>query len=522
MPPIVAATETADEADDTLGGAWTALLAQEGVDTGDGRRIEPKALGWRDLPLTLMAMTENAGGHDGSAVAGRIDSVTRNAEDIDGDGVFDAGEYGSEIERLVRAQMLRGVSVDLAVEEWTMEPPDGYEDDPNYEPFFDDTFVVLKGTILGATVCPFPAFAEAKITVASAKPFVIRLAMPFEPRFSRDASQVPPSIDERDDHVQAFVQRMLDLSAEQGITIRGDLELDGRSFHIDSLEDHPEPIAASGVDLTRDPSTYDRLPSLRPARVLEGRTALTAGAAPARPPLAWFQRAEADEPTPLTITDDGQVYGHAALWGTCHLGLPGCTTPPANASGTYSWFHLGELDTDGGLTAVGTITLDTGHASLQANARNAVRHYDDTGTQAAYVRAMDGMFGIWVCGTLKPDLDMAIVRELRAAKLSGDWRPVGGNAELVGLLAVNVPGFPVPREQALMACAENGDTRVMALVAAGIPNEARARAIQEATQGDKGYSRGIALRKLRNEAYAAAGRFEERPTLEQLRERARS
>jgi hypothetical protein len=38
------------------------------------------------------------------------------------------------------------------------------------------------------------------------------------------------------------------------------------------------------------------------------------------------------------------------------------------------------------------------------------------------------------------------VRELRAAPLSGDWRDVrGDNLELIAALAVNSPGFPVPR-----------------------------------------------------------------------------
>ena len=39
------------------------------------------------------------------------------------------------------------------------------------------------------------------------------------------------------------------------------------------------------------------------------------------------------------------------------------------------------------------------------------------------------------------------VAELRASALSGDWRYVNGNLELVAALAVNNPGFPIYREQ---------------------------------------------------------------------------
>ena len=52
---------------------------------------------------------------------------------------------------------------------------------------------------------------------------------------------------------------------------------------------------------------------------------------------------------------------------------------------------------------------------------------------------------------------------LRASgQVSGDWRRIGGKLRLVGLLTVNVPGYPVPRQRALIASG-----LVMSLVAAG-------------------------------------------------------
>jgi hypothetical protein len=38
--------------------------------------------------------------------------------------------------------------------------------------------------------------------------------------------------------------------------------------------------------------------------------------APLRPPKEWFTKDEANEPTPLTFTADGQIFGHLATWDT--------------------------------------------------------------------------------------------------------------------------------------------------------------------------------------------------------------
>ena len=42
---------------------------------------------------------------------------------------------------------------------------------------------------------------------------------------------------------------------------------------------------------------------------------------------------------------------------------------------------------------------------------------------------------------LRPGLSDEQVRTLRASPLSGDWRYIDGQLELVGALAVNLPGF---------------------------------------------------------------------------------
>ncbi len=180
-----------------------------------------------------------------------------------------------------------------------------------------------------------------------------------------------------------------------------------------------------------------------------------------------YGRPEADGPTPLTLTEDGEIYGHAFLWETCHTGFSDrCVTAPHSPS-DYAYFHLGAVDTtEGEEVAVGQITLDTGHADLRAGRNATRRHYDDTGVAAADVRLVDGQYGGWLSGALR-DVPEEDARKLKAAKLSGDWRSVNGTLDLIGLLAVNVPGFPVPRPEARLVSSAEGE-EVCALVAAGI------------------------------------------------------
>lgn len=200
------------------------------------------------------------------------------------------------------------------------------------------------------------------------------------------------------------------------------------------------------------------------------RNGLCASAGPPLlPPRAWFEKPEPDEPTGLTVTPEGQIFGHAAVWGTCHTGKPGrCVTPPKSRSG-YQFFLTGSTEVEeGDLIPTGRITLATGHAPLTASPAATASHYENTGAVTADVTVRDGKHGIWVTGALRPNVTPERIRELRGASLSGDWRSINGSLEMLGLLAVNVPGFPVPRRQ--LELAASGD-RPLALVAAGVGAE---------------------------------------------------
>ncbi|MBT2265912.1 hypothetical protein [Rhodococcus erythropolis] len=216
---------------------------------------------------------------------------------------------------------------------------------------------------------------------------------------------------------------------------------------------------------------------------------------------ADFTMPEPDELTALTVTDDGRVYGHLAQADSCHIGFADvCVSPPTSATG-YAYFHQGEISTTDGPLPVGKLTLGTGHAGMRQAARAAAEHYDNTGTAVAVVRCTDGLWGPWLSGRILPGIDDDRIDELRRSGVSGDWRSIqrGSNKlELVAVLAVNVPGFPVPRTRALAA------SGMRSLIAAGIPPTRKRHDPPTAAKKsiDITHVRATALRKNRSQTAA--------------------
>lgn len=174
-------------------------------------------------------------------------------------------------------------------------------------------------------------------------------------------------------------------------------------------------------------------------------------AAPVLPPAEWFARPDVDRVTPLTVTEDGRVFGHIAPWGECHVGLPGCVTAPSSLT-NYAHFHTGAQPVQGGQSVpVGTLVTGPRHADPQQAFRAAQQHYDDLDAAVARVVAGEDEFGIWVAGWMLPDANPARVEQFMASPVSGDWRNVGGSLELIAVCSVNAPGFPVPRARVAFA-----------------------------------------------------------------------
>lgn len=171
---------------------------------------------------------------------------------------------------------------------------------------------------------------------------------------------------------------------------------------------------------------------------------LTAGIVPVAPPRDWFENPELHGPTPIAVTADGRVIGHLAAWGTCHAGIGNqCVMAPRSAV-AYKYFLNGTVvAADGTEVRVGKITAGTGHADTRLGWVPASDHYDNTGKQVAIVASGEDRWGIWVAGALVPEADDTDAAVLRRSPLSGDWRRINGNLELVAALAVNTPGFPI-------------------------------------------------------------------------------
>lgn len=405
---------TPDAPDPAPDGRWEGVIAREGEMTGDGRLIEDGALRWDGLPIPLRVAFKDVGGHDGAEVCGRIETVERRDNgDIYATGTFDLGSaVGVEAFRQVSEQMSNGVSIDT--------------DDVTFR-------IMAKADMPEADVAdsgndsddePGPD-GRVKVAAMSSSDEL----MVIESARLRAATLVA---------VPAFATARVYAAGQAPRTS----ETPERDENVDS-----ETEMARSADA--DPLSRD---------------ALTAAAIPTAPPEAWFKDPNLTGPTALVVEDDGRVYGHIAAWGTCHIGQVGkCVEPPTSPS-NYAYFRTGALRTaEGTSVAVGHLTMGTGHAGPRDSANAAAEHYDNTGTVFADVTAGEDAYGIWVAGALRPGITAEQVRVARSAPISGDWRTIRGALELVGALAVNVPGFPVPRPQGLLASGE-----VRSLQASGV------------------------------------------------------
>lgn len=397
-----------------MGTRWRGLLAPINQPTGDGRRIGEGAFTHRPLPLPLKWQREDDQGHDASVIIGTLETITIDdkAGEVWGEGeLFDdqpdltrLSEDVKEAIHLTKAGVI-GPSVDAGAAEvvWVKEGSDDPLTDDDWEQLIweeIDTGIAAPLEMLftlyeiaAATLVAIPAFAEARA---------------FE-----------------------LLDMEPDTSAEAG---------------------SPEPVRPAAVTAAQ-----------------RRQMALTAAAGPVLPPAAVFDPpTEAPAYQLMTVHPrrEGENFrrlsGYAAAFGVCHVGhRDACYTAPPTTT-DYAMFHRHTFETDAGLVGVGRITTGHGrvgagcthlkcrsnddHACDLASLTETIAHYDQLRT-VAHVRATEyeGV-GIWVQGILAADADDRDLAVLSRQRVSGDWRPVGAELELVEVLALarETEGFPIP------------------------------------------------------------------------------
>ena len=495
------------------GTPWEGVLAVEGVETGDGRMFAEGALTWDEPPLALRRNVEDSHGGQPTTktvLVGRIDAVWRDPDTptvIRGAGVFDdQGDNGAEALRLVKSKFLKGVSIDPdSIKDADVEliyPDDGGgSGDDGMDELMQlfaapELTIFHAGRLRAATLVDIPAFVEAKVWLVD--PNTVPQAVTASSHFT--------TLSDRPWNGANTEGRFLNLTPQRVRTAYAHAEdgpegkLIARFLHHEVSEDgavgfanltacsvgirHINSGRASTLDAHDLRSAYEhmaqhlRVAGIEPPRY-EGPMPEDTGLVAALeqlegPPADWFTTDEPDGFMAPTVTDEmtaagwRRFMGHGAAWDTCHTSFgDACVTPPRELNGDHAYFRLGEvICADGTRVAVGNITLGTGHAATRGiTASQAVEHYDNTGTVVALVASSEGEHGIWLAGAVPPWVSPERVAALQASgQVSGDWRRIGGRMRLVAFLAVNRPGFPVPRLKTFVSRGKQ-----LSLVAAGVP-----------------------------------------------------
>lgn len=494
------------------------VLAPINKMSGDRRIFEQDAITWRDgpSPIPMRWVKADVGSHGGAVRVANFDRIWIEGDEVRTEGYFFDKEEAQEVIDMM-AHGPFGVSVDLDEMVANLVNEDGSTFDwdafePGVTP--EPVLSVSQGRIAGATLVDIPAFQEAYISLGPwpAEEEALAASGATEEDCA-PCEQIAALEEEFADHEsEEFLQAVEQVLVAAGVFAPGTKDGPGwitnpkETARIRRYWTHGKGAAkirwGQPGDFNRcrrQLAKYVKNPQwlagtcanmhkealgVWPGQESGGRHAVEgaimasaftvveperdalAASAPVYP-RAWFEDPAFEGPTPLTITEEGRVYGHVATWDVCHIGLglsvgdgEQCVTAPHSET-NYALFETGTVVTDDGVVPVGSITMGIGHAGMGLKAQAAAAHYDVTDAQVALVAAGEDEHGIWFSGALLPDVTEEQITRLRAASLSGDWRRHAGGLEMVAALAVNVPGFPIPRT----SLAASGHTE-FALVAA--------------------------------------------------------
>jgi 8-oxo-dGTP pyrophosphatase MutT (NUDIX family) len=458
------------------------VLTVEGKWTGDGRRFSEGSLRTRPLPLPLGWQRSSDDGHKHSVTVYKIEQAQRVGNEIRYSGHFIDNPESGEVQGLIAEFGRFGVSVDA--DDVTM----GLEDEQGV------TFTDARSC--GGSIVAIPAFHEAYIALGEPPEDFFEGGEPLDSGGESMVAAIesfvdiaPGKTEDGPGWLTNYIptDRLRDWWASQESGVEWGVPGDFNRCRAKAAQ-YIKPQYLAGFCANRH---YDALgfwpgqegSAMDSAKFTGGDPAealslVAAAYGNLKAPADWFAMEEPDIPrgVPLTITEEGQVYGHVATWKTSHgnTAAYGTDRNPPKSNSNYSHFLLGGVLADNDQTIpVGCLTIGGGHAPGNMRLRDAQRHYDDSTSVFADVTCKDGKHGIWVCGWVRPGTPEEMVVAARASKLSGDWRrDAYGNFEMIAALAVNAPGFIVPRPAAGFAAGEQVSlvaSNVVASDTAGVP-----------------------------------------------------
>lgn len=452
---------------------WHGVIALEDTYTGDRRFFRGGAIRTQPLPLPIRFQREDWGSHTGAVVVANAEAARRYDKQIRAWGTFADGTLTPEVDEfvgLMATRMIRGISIDgddVLDSQFTLE----LDDAANAYEMYDSL------RLRGATGCAIPAFDGAEVYLGPPPPEWLLEGEPLSVE-QNVPSRTRPIDDISDEELEAMLaaSRVPENLAEYWTVGEGAAKIRwGAPGDFNRCREQLAKYVSPGQLSGMCANLHHRALGVWPGREASLQTPylLAAGVAQIYASTTeedWkftrdqFMPRELDELTPVTIDDDGNVFGHLAGWQTCHQAFSDvCVTPPRSQHG-YTLFHTGAVRlTDGSDLPVGKLTVGAGHADPNGlGVRGATAHYDNSATAVAVVRAAEDKHGIQVSGRIIPGTPVEKIEELRRSPISGDWRSYRGNLELVAGLGVNSPGFPIPRT--MVASVEGHQ---VALVAAG-------------------------------------------------------
>ncbi|MGW3164827.1 hypothetical protein ACWC9Q_18525 [Streptomyces sp. NPDC001142] len=398
-------------------GTWTGTIALVNEWSADQRMLalaDDTDIDVRPLPLPVTVQYITGPGHDNATVGlMTLDKVWRAGARVMGMGRIDLDDpQGAALARKIRGGFFRFVSADVDRVDGRVvcvgedgQPVDGC--DP-VDSGMDAGELYTRWRIMGASLLAHPAFPEAQIGLAAAA-----LAV--------DDEETPEVPDDEDEPLAC---------------VRLDDET-GTWVPVDCDEDGAVPANEAGDGPAEAPEEAVVAAAFRHDNWL--------------PPTEWFRDPKLTEPTKVHISEDGRIVGHLALWGVPHVSYQGRKIFAPKSPTKYERFHARPIHTTEGLVEVGPLAMDTDHARLGAPAKQAVKHYETTGSIAGAVRCGEDAYGIWVTGALLPDITDDQRLRLSLADYSGDWRDEGLGVDLKAALAVPAghEGFYTPKNRPL-------------------------------------------------------------------------